>query len=75
MLDSRWRASNNPQAWLSGLVTAPRRMLFGQPEAALIVGQAPGQAPGLRRPPRPPSCAFSRLQWVFDRARVLQDPL
>jgi hypothetical protein len=34
-----------------------------------------GQALGLRRPPRPPGCAFNRLQWVFDRARVLQDPL
>ena len=34
-----------------------------------------GQALGLRRPPRPPGCAFNRLQWVFDRARVLQDRL
>src|ERR1039457_3485652 len=34
-----------------------------------------GQALGLRRPPRPPGCAFNKLEWVFDRARVLQDPL
>src|ERR1035438_4839954 len=34
-----------------------------------------GQAHGLRRPPRPPGCAFNKLEWVFDRARVLQDPL
>ena len=29
-----------------------------------------GQALGLRRPLRPPCCAFNRLQWVFDRARA-----
>src|ERR1022692_2067869 len=36
---------------------------------------AVGQALGLRRPLRPPGRAFHNLQWVFDRARVLQDPL
>src|ERR1022692_3005451 len=34
-----------------------------------------GQALGLRRPLRPPGRAFNNLRWVFDRARVLQEPL
>ena len=34
-----------------------------------------GQALGLRRPLRPPGPPFNNLRWVFDRARVLQDPL
>jgi hypothetical protein len=33
-----------------------------------------GQAPSLRRPLRPPERGFNKLRWVFDRARVLQDP-
>jgi len=33
-----------------------------------------GQAPNLRRPLRPPERGFNKLRWVFDRARVLQDP-
>jgi hypothetical protein len=36
---------------------------------------AVGQALGLRRHPRPPGRAFNNLRWVFDRARVLQDPV
>src|ERR1035441_1063076 len=36
---------------------------------------AVGQALGLRRPLRPPGRAFNNLRWVFDRARVRQDPL
>src|ERR1039457_4890973 len=34
-----------------------------------------GQALGLRRPLRPPGPPFNNLRSVFDRARVLQDPL
>src|ERR1039458_3008086 len=36
---------------------------------------AVGRALGLRRPLRPPGRAFHNLRWVFDCARVLQDPL
>jgi hypothetical protein len=34
-----------------------------------------GQAPSLRRPPRPPFPVCNNFHWVFDRARGLQDPL
>src|ERR1022692_2696917 len=52
-----------------------RSLRMGQRHTNRDENPAVGQALGLRRPLRPPGQAFHNLRWVFDCARVLQDPL
>src|ERR1039458_8362963 len=52
-----------------------RSLRMGQRHTNRDENPVVGQALGLRRPLRPPGQAFHNLRWVFDCARVLQDPL
>src|ERR1022692_3360383 len=62
----KWRGAWGRHPGLSGWASGTR-----------IVMKTPagGRALGRRRPLSPPGQAFHNLRWVFDCARVLQDPL